>query len=85
MREWYSLGIWAITFPISESGPPIVVPWPHIVSSTGVTVEVTESALVNACASRDVADSSVLWPTAPGLVKISTLDLDNANSKFETY
>ena len=60
MREWYFSGICEITAPSSERSPPKVVPWPHIVSNTGVTVSIAANALVNDLASREIADSTVL-------------------------
>lgn len=51
----------------SVSEPPIVVPWAHIVSKTGVTVEVAESAFVSALASREMASERLVWPALPGL------------------
>lgn len=52
----------------SVSEPPIVVPWPHIVSSTGVTVEVAARALVRAFARREMAEEKLVWFALPGLV-----------------
>ena len=67
IREWYSWGIWDIISRNSVSEPPIVVPWAHIVSRTGVTVEVAESAFVSALASREMASERLVWPALPGL------------------
>lgn len=67
MREWYSGGIWDSKEAKSDKEPPIVVPWPHIVSNTGVTVEVSESALVRALARREMAEDSEVWFAVPGL------------------
>lgn len=67
IREWYSWGIWDIMSRNSVSEPPIVVPWAHIVSKTGVTVEVVESAFVSALASREMASERLVWPALPGL------------------
>lgn len=51
----------------SDNLPPIVVPWPHMVSRTGVTVSVASSARINCLARRDSEDSRVVWFVAPGL------------------
>lgn len=51
-----------------DRDPPIVVPWPHIVSRTGTTVVVALRADTIASAKRDNEDSSVVWLVAPGLV-----------------
>lgn len=47
--------------------PPIVVPWPHIVSSTGTTVVVAFRAFVRAPASRERAEGKGVWFALPGL------------------
>lgn len=44
-----------------------MVPWPHIVSRTGITVEVSERALVKALARRVMADDNEVLFAAPGL------------------
>jgi hypothetical protein len=48
-------------------GPPIVVPWPHIVSRTGITVDVSERALVKALARRVMAEDDEVLFAVPGL------------------
>lgn len=67
MREWYSEGIWEIMSRNSVREPPIVVPWPHMVSRTGITVVVAERALVRAWASRVRADARLVLFALPGL------------------
>lgn len=56
----------------SVNEPPIVVPWPHIVSRTGVTVEVAARALVRAFARRVRAEERVVWPALPGLYNVNS-------------
>lgn len=45
----------------------MVVPWPHIVSKTGVTVDVAERARVSAFARRVIASGNGDWFALPGL------------------
>lgn len=59
----------------SVSEPPIVVPWPHIVSRTGVTVEVAARAFVRAFARREMAEGKLVWFALPGLVWFSNEDV----------
>lgn len=68
MRGWYSVGIWAMMSRNSVREPPIVVPWPHMVSRTGVTVVVAERALVRACARRVMAEGRLVLLALPGLI-----------------
>lgn len=51
----------------SERKPPIVLPWPHIVSRTGTTVVVSVIALVRVCARRESASGRGVWFVLPGL------------------
>lgn len=51
--------------------PPIVVPWPHIVSRTGVTVVVDDRAFVRVFARRVSALVWDVWLALPGLGKVS--------------
>ena len=51
----------------SLSEPPIVVPWPHMVSRTGTTVDVADSAFVRALARRERASVREAWLALPGL------------------
>lgn len=67
MRWWNSFGIKARRSRNSEREPPIVEPWPHIVSRTGTTVDVAESALVKDFASRASALGNGVLFALPGL------------------
>lgn len=44
-----------------------MLPWPHMVSRTGVTVLVAERAEVRAFASRVMAEACGVWLALPGL------------------
>lgn len=67
IREWYFCGIRGSSCWKSVSEPPIVVPWPHIVSRTGTTVDVAERAFVSALARRSSASERLDWFALPGL------------------
>ena len=67
MREWCSFGIRARRSLNSEREPPMVLPWPHIVSSTGTAVVVSVIALVRVCARRESASGRGVWFVLPGL------------------
>lgn len=67
IRWWYSLGIWERMSRNSCRYPPIVLPWPHMVSSTGVTVLVAARAEVRAAARRVMAEAWEVWLALPGL------------------
>jgi hypothetical protein len=71
MREWCSFGIRASKSRNSVREPPIVLPWPHIVSSTGITVDVAVMAFVRESARRARASGSGVWLVLPGLVGVS--------------
>ena len=43
------------------------VPWPQVVSRTGITVRVASRAVVRALARREREDWMVDWFVAPGL------------------
>lgn len=45
-----------------------MLPWPHMVSSTGVTVLVAARAEVRAAARRVMAEAWEVWLALPGLV-----------------
>lgn len=49
------------------SGPPMDVPWPQVVSRTGITECVASRAVVRDFAMRESEDERVVWFVAPGL------------------
>lgn len=71
MRWWCSLGIRANRSRNSEREPPIVLPWPHIVSRTGTTVEVSVMAFERVSARRESASGRGVWFVLPGLGGVS--------------
>lgn len=66
-RGWCSVGIRASRSLKWVREPPIVLPWPHIVSRTGMTVEVEVMAFVRVFARRERASGRGVWLVLPGL------------------
>ena len=67
MRGWCSRGIRARRERNSEIVAPMVVPWPQVVSRTGITDLVAARDAVRAVAMRERDDSRVEALVAPGL------------------
>jgi hypothetical protein len=67
IRSWCSDGIKARRERNSEIVAPMVVPWPQVVSRTGITVLVASREEVRALAMREREDERVEVLVAPGL------------------
>lgn len=69
MRGWCSFGMRARRERNSEIVEPMVVPWPQVVSRTGITVLVAFREEIRAVAMREREDSRVVLLVAPGLCR----------------